>query len=179
MADRISSLLKNYTSHISLPWSTMISSEERSIFTIYKPEDELKLRARVSEFEHATTTAGHPWLLLDITDSFATWLAEQKYAEAYFEDPKYLAAKYERFAKKLVKKLAAQIESEQDKNTAVALLGCGTLFGITSVSDLVKALADKVEGRLVVFFPGEQEGNEYRLLDAKNGWGYLATSITN
>jgi len=177
MADRIASLLKNYTSHISLPWSTMASSEERSIFAIYKPEDELKLRARVSEFELATTENDHPWLLLDITDSFATWLTEQKYAEAYFEDPKYLTAKYERYAKKLVKKLAAQIESEQNSNTAVALLGCGTLFGITSVSDLVKSLAAKVEGRLVVFFPGEQEGNEYRLLDAKNGWGYLATSI--
>jgi hypothetical protein len=30
---------------------------------------------------------------------------------------------------------------------------------------------------LLVFFPGEQEGNTYRLLDAQNGWGYLATSI--
>jgi hypothetical protein len=177
MADRITSLLKNYTSHISLPWSTMVSSEERSIFTIYKPEDELKLRARVSEFEHATTAAGHPWLLLDITDSFAIWLAEQKYAEAYFEDPKYLAAKYDTFARKLVKKLALKIENENNENTAVALIGCGTLFGITSVSDLVKSLATKIEGRLVVFFPGEQEGNEYRLLDAKNGWGYLSTSI--
>lgn len=177
MADRISSLLKNYQSHISLPWTQMASSEERSIFAIYKPEDELKLRARVVEFELATTDSSHPWLLLDITDSFATWLAEQKYAEAYFEDPKYLVAKYERYAKKLVKKLAVQVESAQDTNTVVALLGCGTLFGITSVSDLVKSLAAKVEGRLVVFFPGEQEGNEYRLLDAKNGWGYLATSI--
>lgn len=179
MADRITGLLKNYTSHISLPWSAMVSSEERSIFNIYKPEDELKLRARVSEFELATTAADHPWLLLDITDSFATWLAEQDYAEAYFEDPEYLVGNYEYFAAELVEQLIKKIGDAQTSATAVALLGCGTLFGITSVSDLVKSLAAKVEGRLVVFFPGEQEGNEYRLLDAKNGWGYLATSITS
>jgi hypothetical protein len=177
MADRISGLLNNYTSHISLPWSTMVSSEERSIFVIYKPEDELKLRERIGAFELATTISGHPWLLLDITDSFPTWLAEQDYAEAYFEDPEYLLGNYEYFAEELVEKLSRKVIEAQVSGTTVALLGCGTLFGITSVSDLVKSLAAKVDGRLVVFFPGEQEGNEYRLLDAKNGWGYLATSI--
>lgn len=177
MADRISSLLKNYENHISLPWTQMASSEERSIFAIYKPEDELKLRARIGEFELATQRHNHPWTLLDITDSFASWLANQDYAEAYFEDPEYLTGNYQYFAEELVDQLAQQIAEQQTDRTAVALLGCGTLFGIASVSDLVKALAAKVTGRLVVFFPGEQEGNTYRLLDAKNGWGYLATSI--
>ena len=176
MADRISSLLKNYESHISLPWSNMISPEERSVFVIYKPGDELKLRARVGEFELASTKYDHPWTLLDITDSFPDWLAGQDYAEAYFEDPEYLSGNYEYFAEQLVERLELQI-SEQSDQSVIALLGCGTLFGITSVSDLVKALAAKITGRLIVFFPGEQEGNTYRLLDAKNGWGYLATSI--
>lgn len=177
MADRITSLVKNYESFISLPWSRMMSSEERSIFAIYRPEDELKLRARVGEFELATTKHNHPWLLLDITDSFAAWLAGQDYAEAYFEDPEYLVGNYEYFAQELVETLVQRISESQTEDTAIALLGCGTLFGITSVSELVKSLAAKITGRLVVFFPGEQEGNTYRLLDAKNGWGYLATSI--
>ncbi|MDY7579306.1 DUF1788 domain-containing protein [Herbaspirillum sp. RTI4] len=177
MADRLSSLLKNYESYISLPWSRMASSEERSIFAIYKPEDELKLRARVGEFELVTTRHGHPWILLDITDSFATWLAGHDYAEAYFEDPEYLVGNYEYFAQELVESFVKKISSSQTENSAIALLGCGSLFGITSVSDLVKSLAAKITGRLVVLFPGEQEGNTYRLLDAKNGWGYLATSI--
>lgn len=176
MADRISALLKNYENHISLPWSKMVSAEERSIFVLYKPEDELKLRARVGAFELATTKHDHPWLLLDVSDSFAQWLADQDYAEAYFEDPEYLTGNYQYFAEELVDKLVQQIDMQTD-DTAIALLGCGTLFGIASVSDLVKALAAKISGRLVVFFPGEQEGNTYRLLDAKNGWGYLATSI--
>jgi len=176
MADRLSSLLKNYESHISLPWSKMISPEERSIFLIYKPEDELKLRARVGEFELATTKYDHPWTLLDVTDSFPNWLAGHDYAEAYFEDPEYLSATYEHFATELIDGFANQVAAQTDQ-AVIALFGCGTLFGITSVSDLVKALGAKISGRLVVFFPGEQVGNTYRLLDAKNGWGYLATSI--
>ena len=33
-------------------------------------------------------------------------------------------------------------------------------------------------GRLVVFFPGQFEQNNYRLLDARDGWNYLAVPIT-
>jgi hypothetical protein len=29
-----------------------------------------------------------------------------------------------------------------------------------------------------VFFPGSREGNVYKLLDAREGWNYLATPIT-
>lgn len=60
----------------------------------------------------------------------------------------------------------------------MALIGCGTLFGFVSVSAVVKALASHVQGRLVVFFPGEFNDNNYKLLDAKDGWGYQATAIT-
>ena len=35
-----------------------------------------------------------------------------------------------------------------------------------------------IAGRLVVFFPGSRDGNTYRLLDARDGWNYLAHSIT-
>jgi hypothetical protein len=33
-------------------------------------------------------------------------------------------------------------------------------------------------GRLLVFFPGSRDGNVYKLLDAREGWNYLATPIT-
>ena len=177
MSDRISKLIKSFDNHISLPWQKVISSEERSIFVVYNKEDELKLRARVSEFEQSTVQSGHPWQLLDITDSFATWLGEQEYKEDYFEDPEYLVSNYEYFAEELVDQLSEQISEQMDDSSVVALLGCGTLFGITSVSGLVKSLAAQIKGRLVVFFPGEHNDNVYSLLDAKDGWGYQATSI--
>jgi hypothetical protein len=61
------------------------------------------------------------------------------------------------------------------------MLGAGTLFGLgetVKVSALLNAVNDAVAGRFLVFFPGEHEGNSYRLLDARDGWNYLATPIT-
>lgn len=178
MSDRLSKLITNFENHISLPWQKVISSEERAIFVIYHKEDELKLRARIAAFEQASVKNDHPWLLLDITNSFAQWLANEDYKEAYFEDPDYLTSQYEYFAEELVNKLVEQASDHQHANNTIALLGSGTLFGITSVSGLVKVLGEKLQGRLVVFFPGEKVENVYRLLDAKDGWGYQAVSIT-
>ncbi|MDH6829246.1 hypothetical protein M2J86_11255 [Citrobacter freundii] len=53
MSDRLSKLLKSFSSHISVPWGNNISAEEKAIFVVYDKEDELKLRARMTEFEHA------------------------------------------------------------------------------------------------------------------------------
>ena len=46
------------------------------------------------------------------------------------------------------------------------------------VSALLNAVNDAIAGRLLVFFPGQHEGNSYRLLDARDGWNYLAIPIT-
>ena len=68
-----------------------------------------------------------------------------------------------------------------DPDGVVGLLGAGTLFGLgdaVKVSALLNAVNDAIAGRLLVFFPGEHEGNSYRLLDARDGWNYLAIPIT-
>lgn len=56
------------------------------------------------------------------------------------------------------------------------LSGCGTLFGLARVSSVVEGIKEAVDGRLLVFFPGEHhpENHTYRLLDARDGWNYLA-----
>jgi hypothetical protein len=43
---------------------------------------------------------------------------------------------------------------------------------------MLKEVVKDIRGRLVVFFPGEYEDNNYRLLDARDGWNYLAVPIT-
>ncbi|BDA60918.1 BREX protein BrxB domain-containing protein [Shewanella xiamenensis] len=178
MSDRLTKLLNSFSNHISVPWSNTISAEEKAIFVVYDKADELKLRARLTEFEQASIEAQHPWLMLDLTNAFANWMAEQDYKEGYFEDPEYLEGSYDYFADELVKLLSAEINNQQTADTVVALMGCGALFGFLSVSALVKSLAAQVNGRLVVFFPGEYHDNNYKLLDAKDGWGYQATAIT-
>jgi hypothetical protein len=66
---------------------------------------------------------------------------------------------------------------EVDENTVVALLGVGALFGVYRVSQLIEGVNPLIRGRLLVFFPGEKQGNNYRLLDARDGWNYLAVPI--
>jgi hypothetical protein len=43
---------------------------------------------------------------------------------------------------------------------------------------VLKKVVNDIRGRLLVFFPGEYEDNIYRLLDARDGWSYLAVPIT-
>ena len=178
MSNRLNRLIKSYANHISLPWMKGLANEQRVLFAVYHKEDELKLRARVEEFRLATESAGHLWLELDITRLFSDWMAKQKYREDYFEDPDSLTPKYKTFVRQSVEVLAEQIQTKADDKTLVALVGCGTLFGFASVSDFVKQLAEHVPGRLLVLFPGEYRNNGYRLLDARDGWGYQATAIT-
>lgn len=178
MSNRLNRLIKSYSNHISLPWMKGLANEQRVLFAVYHKEDELKLRARGEEFRLATESAGHPWLELDVTCLFSGWMAKQKYREDYFEDPATLAPKYKTFVRQSVEELAERINNQADDKTVVALIGCGTLFGFASVSDFVKQLAEHVPGRLLVLFPGEYINNGYRLLDARDGWGYQATAIT-
>jgi len=71
-----------------------------------------------------------------------------------------------------------QAEHNPSDNDAVALKGVGSLFGFLKVKPVVEQLSRLVHGRLVVFFPGSFEDNNYRLLDGYDGWNYLATPIT-
>ena len=69
-------------------------------------------------------------------------------------------------------------EGDIGEESVVALKGVGSLFGFLKVKEVVDKLAPMVKGRLLVFFPGSYENNNYRLLDGYDGWNYLAVPIT-
>jgi len=60
----------------------------------------------------------------------------------------------------------------------VAVSGVASLFGFMRVSRLMELVEDSICGRLLVLFPGAYEDNNYRLLDARDGWNYHAVPIT-
>lgn len=176
---RIKRLTQSYGKYVAVPWRDGAAAAQRVVFCVYRETDELRLRAKVDEFEIATRAAGREWVLFDLTDSFPNWLASQRYAKSYFQKPNLLAT--------LLPKYLSYIETQfdaflQDKsvgdNCVVALQGVGTLFGFLKVKEVVDKLAPKVTGRLLVFFPGSYEDNNYRLLDGYDGWNYLAVPIT-
>lgn len=59
----------------------------------------------------------------------------------------------------------------------LALIGIASLFGLTRASSLLDKVAGNIPGRLLVTFPGAHRGGIYRLLDARDGWNYLAVPI--
>ncbi|MCK4547431.1 MAG: DUF1788 domain-containing protein [Candidatus Eisenbacteria sp.] len=177
---RIENLAARYRRHIGAPWQRNLAGDQKAIFVVYPKTDERRLRARLDLFEMATTSNGHDWRSLDLTGVFARWMAAADYREVYFEEPDTLAMKlrsdFVQFVAGLLRD--ALTADGVDEDTVVAVRGVACLFGFTRVSLVLREIANDIRGRLLVFFPGEYEDKNYRLLDARDGWNYLAVPIT-
>lgn len=183
MSSKVAKLATAYRQHLTVPWQAGLAAIQRVIFAVYDKADELRLRANVAEFELATQQAGKSWLLLDVTNAFPEWMAALEYRDAYFKHPQRLAGyqtgELTEFTADLTAKLRARISADAGPDTVVALMGVGALFGLARVSSVVEGIKEAVDGRLLVFFPGEHhpENHTYRLLDARDGWNYLAVPL--
>lgn len=176
---RVKRLVQSYSRHISVPWRSDAAAAQRVIFCVYNENEERWLRARIDEFEIVTKQAGHDWALFDLTSTFAAWLSSQRYANSYFQKPHLLATVLPKYLDYIVDEFDRFLGSRDiDERTVVAIQGVGSLFGFLKVKDVVDKLAPRVPGRLLVFFPGSYENNNYRLLDGYDGWNYLAMPIT-
>jgi hypothetical protein len=176
---KIKRLIESYKKYIAIPWRSDAAAGQRVIFCVYNESDELRLRAKIDEFEIATKGKEHDWAVFDLTDTFAQWMAGQKYAKSYFKKPELLANLYPKYLDFIEKNFRRFLEEiGANENFVVALKGVGSLFGFLKVKEVVDRLAPLVPGRLLVFFPGSYENNNYRLLDGYDGWNYLAVPIT-
>lgn len=174
-------LLRAYKDFVAQPWDRTLAGPQKVWFLVYDPRQERRVRLRLPEFELATRAAGHEWTALDLTDTFGAWMGAHEYAEAYYasEDLSDLQPALGDFEEELQARCRRTLETAAGGDQGVvAVYGLGSLFGITSVSALIEAIAGSIRGRLLVFFPGQYEGNNYRLLDARDGWNYLAVPIT-
>ena len=178
--NKLKRLLKTYSQFIEIPWRSDAAAAQRVIFCVYDETDELQLRSRIDEFELATQQAEHGWACFDLTDSFSEWMSTEDYANSYFQEPELLndllPDEFLDYIEKSFDQWAVNVPVTG--STVVALQGVGTLFGFAKVKDCIDRLAPKIPGRLVVFFPGSYENNNYRLLDGYDGWNYLAVPIT-
>jgi len=180
---RIDLLRKNYQRICGLPWDRHVAGPQRVWLAVYDKEDERKLRLRLGLFKEATEQLGHHWSVVDLTDAFAQWLCNppySDYAASYFESPTRLgAAPLAAFKKTVAGQLTQVLRSVQSsENTVVAVAGVGSLFGFLRISEVLPLIENAIQGRLLVFFPGVFEQDNYRLLDARDGWNYLAVPIT-
>lgn len=177
-------LLEKVKMQLALPWPENVSGEERVLIAVYPPNEERRIRRFVDsgEFAQEVRALHHGWSSLDLATAFSQWLVGYEHAERALQKPQRLWDD-EGNVKGLKEYLVEQVRTacaSDDRNTVFALMGCGGLFGLYSVSLLIGLIVKEIPGRLVAFFPGEYDAahNSYRLLGAKDGWGYLATPIT-
>lgn len=175
---KVDDLLAAYKKQIALPWNEMLSPQEKVWFCIYDPMQERRLRKQMEAFAIVTQETGHDWTLIDITNLFEQFLAANEYREKYYRDPKLVKFEEKNFLEFIVEHIKQQAE-ESTSSTVVAITGIGSLYGIIRVSKVVEEIVKTIPipGRLLVFFPGERNGKNYRLLKARDGWNYLATPI--
>lgn len=178
--NRIDSLRRNYERICSLPWDHRLAGPQRVWFAVYDKEDERRLRRRIHLFRDATERHGHDWRSVDLTDRFAEWFCDAcaDYAASYFETPGYLEAALAEFKAAVASTVIETLQTDDSGNAVVAVIGAASLFGFVRVSEVLPLVEDAIHGRLLVFFPGSYENNNYRLLDARDGWNYHAVPIT-
>lgn len=178
---RVDDLIANYARFVRLPWPTGLAPAQRVWMAVYSPEEERRLRLELPGFAAATKSAGYEWELIDLTVEFEAWMARHDYREEYFRSPNLIQPELAGFFDHLVASMREQLSNKTSDRTVVGVLGAGSLFGLgdhVKVSALIEHVQDVTNGRLLVFFPGEVDGNNYRLLGAQDGWNYLATLIT-
>jgi hypothetical protein len=180
MATRTEMLIEAFTKVVNEPWTSALSGQERLWFLVYDPAEQRKIDLHMGEFETSAMRAGKKWKSISLKTCFPNWMANHEYKDDYFNSPEYivdqLEAEFIPFAIQFLKNELANIT--QDEHTIIALKDVSALFGFARLSEILKSCDKEFKGRLLIFFPGEFEHNHYRLLDARDGWDYLARPIT-
>jgi hypothetical protein len=180
MATRIELLIEAFDKVVTEPWSSALSGQERIWFLVYDPSEQRKIELQMGEFETAAARAGKSWNSISLKHCFASWMSNHEYKEDYFTSPEYivdqLEAEFIPSAIDFLKKELSKLEQNEDSLTAIK--DVSSVFGFARLSEILKSCDKEFKGRLLIFFPGEFEQNHYRLLDARDGWDYLARPIT-
>jgi hypothetical protein len=179
--NRTDQLIENYRSHIQMPFRPGLAAPQRVWFAVYPAAEERRLINRIDEFEMLTKSAGHHWVRIDLKGQLSAWIGsvdEEERADWFRNSGDIdLYAKTE-WRDVLTKFFAQQVAcATEPERTVFALTGLMDLYDFLHVSELVEGMLKDFPGHLLVFFPGEREGNTYRFLDARAGWNYLATPI--
>jgi Domain of unknown function (DUF1788) len=181
MQSKLDQLLESFEKVVNEPWSAALSGQERIWFLVYDPADQRKVDLRLGDFETATMKAGKKWKGISMKLCFPAWMAQHEYRDDYFKNPSYIVDQLEaEFIPFAIKFLKDELQkTEQDQDTLIAIKDVSSLFGFVRLSEILKSCDKDFKGRLLIFFPGEFEHNRYRLLDARDGWDYLARPITS
>lgn len=172
----VEELLVAFRTRLAVPWRPDEAAAGRVWMLWYDKALERRVRGRLAEFRLAAEQSGKGWHEFDLASKFGAWVAGQKWFERAAKRPSTLGTVLPDFEAQLIRELRDRL-SQCGPNDILALTGVASLFGLTRASSLIGHVADAIPGRLLVTFPGTHQGGIYRLLDARDGWSYLAVPI--
>jgi hypothetical protein len=172
----VEELLAAFRMRLDVPWRPDEAAAGRVWMLWYDKSHERRVRGRLPEFRLAAEQTGKGWREFDLAPRFGEWIAQQKWFERASKRPGTLSTVMPQFEQHLVALIRAELAACGPKDL-LALTGIASLFGLMRASTLIAQVTDAVPGRLVVAFPGTHQGGIYRLLDARDGWNYLAVPI--
>lgn len=175
---KINQLLTEFKKIIKEPWPRGLSGQEKVWFLIFEPSDLRKMHFKLGEFEIVAKNANRKWHLVSLNNYFSEWLSNHDYKDAFFEEPEDISdALQEDFKEYILSRFELDLGKKTDENTLCVLKDVSAVFGFIKLSEIINAISKKIPGRLMVLFPGEYANNQYRLMDARDGWDYLARPI--
>ncbi len=175
---KIEDLADRFGEYIAIPASNIGLSAERVLMVVYDKLDERALIEKIGEFETRTLDKGRLWYQVDCTTIFSQWMVSLDYRESYFDEPEHLDTKLEGEFKQIVVERLRTVLRGKDSSSVIAVTGIGGLYGFVRFSEVIREVDADIRGCLAVFFPGTKDKTNYRLLDARDGWNYLAHSIS-
>ena len=180
MISKTDVLINNYEKVVREPWNPNLSGQEKVWFLVYDPTEQRKVMFRLGDFERVTRKHKRDWLHVSLADAFPLWMAEHEYREEYFQSPAEIQDQVETGFKEFVVERIKKtiIGAPNIENTVLTITDANALFGFIKLSDVLNDLYAYNKGRMLIFFPGEYQNNHYRLMDARDGWSYLARPIT-
>lgn len=180
MISKVDQLISAFDKVVREPWNNTLSGQEKVWFLVYDPSEQRKIDLRIGDFENTTIKTGKKWVEISLKSCFPNWMAAHDYKEEYFKNPELLVDSLKSdFKNYAIGFLKSEIENPKiENNTLIVIKDISSLFGFTRMSDVINGCSSILKGRMLIFFPGEFEKNQYRLLDARDGWDYLARPIT-
>ena len=172
----VEDLLVAFRERLRVPWRPDEAAAGRVWVLWYDKAHERRVRGRLGEFRVIAEQSGKGWHEFDLAPCFGIWVAHQKWFERAARRPGTLSTVIPQFEDDLVRRVRESLAA-CGPNDLFALTGVASLFGLTRASTLIARVADAIPGRMVVTFPGTHQGGIYRLLDARDGWNYLAVPI--
>ena len=172
----VEDLLAAFRTRLSVPWRSDEATAGRVWMLWYDKALERRVRGRLAEFRLATEQAGKGWHEFDLAPAFGRWVAGQTWFERAAKRPATLGMVLPDFEAQLTRQLRDRL-GQCGPDDIFVLTGAASLFGLVRASTLIGKAADAIPGRLLVTFPGTHQGGIYRLLDARDGWSYLAVPI--